>query len=151
MSTQKETELRYLFGNGLIEVGVHFVGDQVLRLGALQAPTVACGVKHDLATIADLLNRPFVAAEDLLKRQPRLDAAARRGKRQRLNQTLFVELVDLLVGRAVRGMVDAELVRVSGRLWLRKGWVSNGSRCGYRIGRGVAGWVVSYETLPYVL
>ena len=122
---QQQVKLRHFFGVGFLEIGHHFVGDQVLSLGAARAAAIARRVKHDLARRSDFIDCGRVAAEDLRERQAWFDAAARRRKRQRMNLVLPVELRYQLVGRGVRRMLDLELGRVRRRLRLRKGGMRN--------------------------
>jgi hypothetical protein len=65
---QKQVKLWHLLGVGFVEIGHHFVGDYVLRLGAARAAAVARRVKHDLTRAGDLIDCGRVGAEDLLER-----------------------------------------------------------------------------------
>jgi len=117
---QQQRELRYLGGVGFGEVGGHLVRDFVLRGRACDVAAIARGVKDELPGRRDRIDRLLVAGENIGQRDLRLDAAARRGKRQRKQLVLGIELVDFLVGRVVGRMRDAKHAGVRRGLRLRE-------------------------------
>jgi len=109
----------------------HLVRDEVLAFRTAGASGIASRMKDDLAVCGYLLLQGrSVDPQYGGKSQRRLWQAARRGKWQRCELVLAVQLVDLLIGVAIGRMLDLELIRVGGWLGLAEDRVAHFGRTG---------------------
>jgi hypothetical protein len=149
--SKEQAELRNFTRIRIAEIGDHLVRDFALGLRPARAAAIAGGVEGDLFAPRDRLNGWLLVAEHIRERQRWLGATSRRGKRQRLDPMLGIQLIDELVCGRIRGVLDLEDGGIGSRLRLREDRRLQSTSCRSRwviTVRGAHAFACHGRTLP---